>query len=136
MFRFWEGPHKKTSAMLMMRLHPTDGVGFASGMNFSSVDQWRAKAADDKVGPALAEAIASIDTAATVDVDGASLKKVPKPYDQDHPRADLLRHKGLQVRFIEESPAALTKPDFVDWSVERLHQLGDVHRWLVQHMLA
>ena len=50
MFRFWEGPNKKTSAMLMVRLHPSDGVGFASGMSFGDVDAWREAAASDATG--------------------------------------------------------------------------------------
>ena len=29
------------------------------------------------------------------DVEGQELKRVPPPYPQDHPRADLLRHKRL-----------------------------------------
>jgi hypothetical protein len=29
------------------------------------------------------------------DVEGQELKRVPSPYPQDHPRADLLRHKRL-----------------------------------------
>ena len=29
------------------------------------------------------------------DVEGQELKRVPSPYPQDHPRADLLKHKRL-----------------------------------------
>lgn len=135
MFRFWEGPVKKTSAMLMVRVHPTEGVGFASGMNFASVDTWREKIDDDTAGAALADSIASVVKATGAEVVGEGLKRVPKPFDQDHPRADLLRHKGLQVRFIEKTPKTITTQDFVDWCAERLDRTADVHHWLVEHLV-
>lgn len=135
MFRFWEGPVKKTSAMLMVRVHPTDGVGFASGMNFDSVDRWRVKVADDGGGSELGARLASVVDETGADVLGQALKKVPKPYDQDHPRGELLRHKGLQVRFIDKTPKLITKPGFIDWCGERLDRVADIHTWLVEHML-
>lgn len=134
MFRFWEGPTKKTSAMLMVRLHPTDGIGFASGMNFASVDDWRVKVAADKTGKVLAAAIDQVVAATGADVVGQGLKKVPKPYDPGHVRGDLLRHKGLQVRFIKETPKGITKPGFVPWCANHLARTADIHHWLVQHL--
>lgn len=137
MFRFWEGPAKKTSAMLMVRVHPTDGIGFASGMNFADVDAWRQAVASDKTGPAIANAIAQVVEETGADVVGAGLKNVPKPWDQDHPRGDLLRHKGLQVRFIDKTPkrSIIGSNEFVDWTVERLVRLSDIHHWLVANLV-
>ena len=135
MFRFWEGPVKKTSAMLMVRVHPRDGIGFASGVNFANVDVWRDKVADDVAGPELAGLIDSIVAKTSADVVGQALKKVPKPYDQDHPRGDLLRHKGLQVRFIEKTPKVITGPKFVSYCAKRIAHLAPLHHWLVAHML-
>ena len=136
MFRFWEGPNKKTAAMLMVRMHPTDGIGFASGMNFGDVAAWREAVASDKTGPAIADAIAAVVADTGADVVGEGLKKVPKPFDPDHPRGDLLRHKGLQVRFIEKTPkrSIIGSADFADWTVDRLVKLADIHTWLVAHL--
>lgn len=135
MFRFWEGPVKKTSAMLMVRLHPKDGIGFASGMNFADIDTWRTKIADEKAGAPLAKAIDAVVEATGADVVGEGLKKVPKPYDQDHPRGDLLRHKGLQVRFQQKVPKSVSSQDFVPWCAEQMDRLIPIHEWLVQHMV-
>jgi hypothetical protein len=66
-------------------------------------------------------------------VAGDQVKKVPAPYDADHPRADLLRHTGFQVRFVEDLPD-VTDPDFAGWCAERLDGLLPVHRWLVDHL--
>ncbi|MEM7095262.1 MAG: DUF2461 family protein [Actinomycetota bacterium] len=137
MFRFWEGPNKKTSAMLMVRVHPTDGVGFASGMNFADVNAWRDAVAADDSGAAIADAIHAVVAETGADVVGEGLKKVPKPFDPDHPRGDLLRHKGLQVRFIEKTPtrSVIGSAEFADWAVERLVRLGDIHHWLVANLV-
>ncbi len=136
MFRFWEGPNKKTSSMLMVRVHPTDGIGFASGMNFADVDAWRAAVDADATGAVIDEAIRKVVAETGADIDGAAVKRVPKPFDPDHPRGELLRHKSLQVRYIEKNPkrSIMTSEAFVDWSVDRLVRLGDVHTWLVAHL--
>jgi uncharacterized protein (DUF2461 family) len=138
MFRFWEGPVKKTSAMFMIRVHPTAGIGFASGMNFADVHTWREAVADTKTGAALAGSIdrAVADTGA--DVVGAGLKKVPKPFDPEHERGDLLRHKGLQVRFIVKPPRqVLHGASFVeDFAGPQLLKLADIHTWLVANLVS
>ena len=135
MFRFWEGPVKKTSAMLMVRVHPTDGIGFASGMNFGDVGAWREQIADDESGSELATALQAIVAETKADVVGQGLKKVPKPYEQDHPRGDLLRHKGLQVRYIKTTPKIITTPKFAPFCAEHLFRVAPVHNWLVEHMV-
>jgi len=68
---------------------------------------------------------------------GEGLKKVPKPFDQDHPRAALLRHKGLQVRFSKKPPrGVLHKPCFVeDFAGPQLLQLAEIHHWLVANVV-
>ena len=137
MCRFWEGPNKKTSAMLMVRVHPTAGTGFASGMNFADVDAWRAAVASDSTGPAIAEAIAAVVGETRADVDGATVKRVPKPFEPDHPRGDLLKHKTLQVRYIEKNPkrSIMGSAEFAEWTADRLVGLADVHSWLVANLV-
>ena len=136
MFRFWEGPVKKTSAMLMVRVHPSDGIGFASGMNFADVHAWRAAIDHNTTGAALATAIDQVVADTKADVVGEGLKKVPKPYDPEHQRGDLLRHKGLQVRFIKKpGRGVLHKPSFVDeFAGPQLSKLADIHHWLVANL--
>lgn len=132
MFKFWEGPNKKTAPMLWVRMSPSDGVGFASGIMISNLDRWRT--AVDEEGEPLTRALDGLVGATKAEVAGAGLKKVPKPYPDDHPRADLLRHKGFQVRWIKKTPASITKPAFVDWCASELERAADVHHWLVEHL--
>lgn len=54
----------------------------------------RAAAAADRSGKELVAIVAELRQKG-YDVGGQELKRVPQPYPQDHPRADLLGHKRL-----------------------------------------
>ena len=53
--------------------------------------------------------------------------------EQNHPRAGLLKHKMLQVRWIVDVPDSVTTPGFVDWCGSQLLRAADVHHWLVRN---
>lgn len=130
----WEGTDKKTAPILWIRVD-AERVGFASGMGFTPAvrDRWR-EAIAASAGERLAGELASLAGLDRFEVDGDEVKRVPKPYDADHPRADLLRKTGFQARFIESLPAIVDRPEFVDWCAERLDRLLPVHRWLVDEL--
>jgi len=75
-----------------------DGLAAGCGMYQLAPDQldrYRRAVADDRTGGELTDLIATIEEAG-IGVHGhGSLKTVPKGYPKDHPRLDLLRHKGL-----------------------------------------
>ncbi len=130
----WEGADKKTSPILWIRVD-ADRAGFASGMSFTPAvrDRWRAAVA----GPAGERLVAALEPLAGLDrfeVDGDEVKKVPKPYDADHPRADLLRKNGFQARYLDDLPATVDRAALADWCVERLEPLLPIHRWLVDEL--
>ena len=67
------------------------------------------------------------------DVGGDQLKRVPKPWDDTHPRADLLRHKSL-ISWIDHPPAewlhtATARAEVVKaWKA-----LAPLNEWLARH---
>jgi uncharacterized protein (TIGR02453 family) len=132
LFKFWEGPNKKTAPMLWVRMSPTDGIGFASGIMISNVDRWRT--AIDENGQPFANDLGALVKAVGADVAGEGLKKVPKPYNEDHPRGDLLKHKGFQVRWSKKAPASITKPAFAPWCAGELERSSKIHHWLVEYL--
>ena len=132
MFKFWEGPDKKLAPMLWVRMSPTEGVGFASGIVISKVDRWRE--AIDEHGESFAADLAELAKKQRADVVGEGLKRVPKPYAEDHPRGDLLRHKGFQVRWIKKTPKVVTTAKFASWCATELERTAAVHHWLVEHL--
>lgn len=76
----------------------SDGLGAGSGMWEMAPDQlerYRAAVSDDRSGGELVELVATARTAG-LDVTGhETLKTAPRGYPKDHPRIELLRHKGL-----------------------------------------
>jgi uncharacterized protein (TIGR02453 family) len=72
----------------------TAGIGYYQ-MAPDQLDRYRSAVADDIAGAELAGVVGRL-TAAHVEVGGSSsLKSAPRGYPRDHPRVDLLRHKGL-----------------------------------------
>lgn len=132
--KWWEGDDKKTAPTLYIRIREAD-VGFASGMPAVDVGRWREAVAGPD-GAALTDALAGLEAdGRELHVAGEALKRTPKPWDDEHPRAALLRHKGFQVRWMESTPLdVVTTPAIVDHCVDRLAELTDVHRWLVDHL--
>ena len=134
MLRFWEGPEKKTAPTLMLRINQDD-IGYAIGVALPAIERWRELIDNDKTGRPLADALATLAKGRTLDTAGQDYKKVPKPYPEDHPRADLLRHKGgFQARWLEPTPKSITGPKFVDHCMKRLERCAEVHRWMVTNL--
>ncbi len=131
--RFWEGPDKKTAPTLFLRISP-DTVGYATGTMLPDLDRWRSLVDDDTTGGALVDALDALGEGRELELDGSGYKRVPKPYAADHPRADLLRHKAFQARWLEPTPSVVTEAAFVDHCLERLEACADVHRWLVENL--
>ena len=128
--RFWEGTPKKAAPMLMVRISP-DGIGFATGIVPIDVRRWR-EVIDSAMGSELAAAITTLAQTKKAEVVGEGLKKVPAHYGVDYPRADLLRHKVLQVRWQQPVPASLATPVFADWCNRQLEPAVKVHRLLAE----
>lgn len=134
----WHGPDKKTGPTLWIRLDST-AVGFASGVPFTPPvrERWRAAVA----GAAGARIASLLDELRArharhgFEVAGEVVQRVPPPWADDHPRAQLLRKIGFQVRFRLPLPSNAARPGFAAWCAERSKELLPTHRWLVQHLL-
>jgi uncharacterized protein (TIGR02453 family) len=83
------------------------GLAAASGMYHMAADQlerYRRAVAHDLTGEQLRRVITEAAGQEVVITGHSSLKTAPRGYAKDHPRADLLRHKGLIAW--QEWPAA------------------------------
>lgn len=132
----WEGADKRTSPMFWIRIDASR-AGFASGIGFTPAvrDRWRS-AVGGAPGADLAELLETLVAERSADVAGDQVKKVPPPFSADHPRADLLRNIGFQVRFTEPIPSSIDSPEFAAWCGDRLAALLSVHRWLIANLIA
>lgn len=83
------------------------GLAAGSGMYHMGPDQlerYRRAVAEDLTGKELRNVIAAVEGHGIAVTGHESLKSAPRGYPKDHPRADLLRHKGLIAW--QEWPAA------------------------------
>jgi hypothetical protein len=67
-----------------------------------------------------------------VTLGGQGFKRVPRDYDPDHPRADLLRHNALYLSGEWPYPKSVTTKAFMRWTADRLIGMSGVERWLTE----
>jgi uncharacterized protein (TIGR02453 family) len=77
----------------------------------------------------IVEAIAS----AGFEVEGERLKTVPRGFDKDHPRADLLKHKSLTGGMNVGQPGWLATPAAADEVARRWEELRPLVEWISRH---
>ena len=109
------------------------GIGYYQ-MAPDQLDCYRLAVADDKSGAELVGIIERL-TAGQVEVGGSSgLKSAPRGYPKDHPRIELLRHKGLIAwRHWPAAPwlhTAAAKQRVVKF----LRLTAPLHAWLDDHV--
>lgn len=113
-----------------------EGLFVGSGLYMPSPEQlarFRAAVADDRSGPEL-EALAAALRAAGYDVGAHEvLKTAPRGYPKDHPRVDLLRHKGLTIGTSWPVGAWLGTPRPKDRIVAFLAAAEPLAAWLHRH---
>jgi uncharacterized protein (TIGR02453 family) len=113
------------------------GLGAGLGMYQMAPDQlsrYRAAVAEASSGAELERVIAAIKRRKITVTGHDELKTVPRGYDRNHPRADLLRYKGLIAW--QEWPVApwLNKPAAKDRVVEFLRTSAPLMSWLDTHV--
>jgi uncharacterized protein (TIGR02453 family) len=93
------------------------------------VQRLRAAVDDELTGTELTRLLGALRKKG-FDVGGEQLKRTPKPYDPEHPRADLLRHKAL-IAWVDHPPAEwLHTPKAKDEVVRVWKALAPLNTWL------
>ncbi|HEY0530365.1 MAG TPA: DUF2461 domain-containing protein [Actinoplanes sp.] len=114
-----------------------DGLAVGSGsyqMSPEQLDRYRRAVASDATGTVLTGVIAKIEKAGIGVLGRDTLKTVPRGYPKDHPRIDLLRHKGL-VGWQEWPPEAwLGTAAASDRIVSFLRTSRPLREWLSDHV--
>ncbi|MFI5893593.1 DUF2461 domain-containing protein [Actinoplanes sp. NPDC051513] len=113
-----------------------DGLAAGCGMyqlEPDQLDRYRKAVANDRTGKQLADLIAVIGGEVGVHGHG-SLKTAPRGYPKDHPRVDLLRHKGITT-WTEWEPAAwLGTAKAQSRIVEFFRKSWPLREWLDDHV--
>jgi uncharacterized protein (TIGR02453 family) len=95
--------------------------------------RYRAAVVDEKRGGELAKILAKLERAGfgTGNMHHDVLKKVPKGFDPAHPRAELLKRKGLGVSFPTPPKALLTSAKLTSWLADHAKKAVPLVEWLV-----
>jgi uncharacterized protein (TIGR02453 family) len=114
-----------------------DGLMAGAGMYHLAADQlerYRRAVADEGTGPALETLMTGL-RKARIDVHGTDpLKTVPRGYPKDHPRAGLLRNKGLVAMKHWSAAAWLGTPAAKGRITDLLRAARPLCGWLDKHV--
>jgi uncharacterized protein (TIGR02453 family) len=99
----------------------------------AQLGRYRVAVAADKSGNELA-AIVSALLKKGYEIGGQELKRVPPPYPQDHPRADLLKHKRLIYWKAWPIERWIASPQVREKVATAWRDGADLNAWLARHM--
>jgi uncharacterized protein (TIGR02453 family) len=97
------------------------------------LDSYRAAAADEAAGPALADLLAALGRAG-FRVDEPTLKRVPAPYDAHHPRGELLRRKGVTAWRELTDRSLIQGPELLDEVISTFRALAPLNQWISERV--
>ena len=133
--RFWEGGGKASANPGYFFGFDATGGGIHVGMHGfdkAMLTAYREAVADDESGAELEEALAALRAAGAYELNGEHYKRVPRGFDPDHPRADLLRYNTLYVSSPGIPPAELASPGLVDAVMDHCQVAAPVQQWLLR----
>ena len=111
-----------------------DGLYVGGGYWHTAGDQvqrLRTAVDDELSGSGL---VGVLDGLAGWEIIGERLKRLPKPYTPDHPRADLLHHKGLAAGLRFEPAEWLHTPECGERVAAAWRSVQPLNAWLARHV--
>ncbi|MHA2020733.1 MAG: DUF2461 domain-containing protein [Candidatus Thorarchaeota archaeon] len=133
--RFWEGPGTKKERPGFFVGFDETGGGIHGGLYIFPkplLEKYRKSVLDDDSGMKLVKAIEKVKSFKGYKIGGEHYKRVPRGYDADHPRADLLRFNALYVSSPRMPASVLEKPELVDVCFEHIQRMVPIHEWLLK----
>jgi len=132
---FWEGKAKKMeNPGYYVHVDPKASFVAAGHYHFSKqfIEPYREAVSDARRGKELERILETIVKTKGLLIGGDHTKRVPRGFDADHPRAELLKLKGLYA-YTETIPRKqLTTPKFVDLSLGWCKKMAPLQNWLVK----
>ena len=125
--------------------HTTPGMYLSFGLDgeYVAIGAWhmeppvlqryRALVDDARSGAELGKIVTRLQRAGWSLGSMEELKRVPAPYAQDHPRAELLKRKGLAAS-IQPAEGISATPELADWAEARLREAAPMIHWLDHHL--
>ncbi len=133
--RFWEGAGKASANPGFFFGFDATAGGLHVGMHGfdkAMLAAYREAVDDDALGSVLETAVDTIRAAGDYEIRGEHYKRVPRGFDADHPRADLLRFNTLYASSPGIEPAVLASASLVDVVMDECEKMAPVQQWLLK----
>jgi uncharacterized protein (TIGR02453 family) len=115
-------------------VYPRQGEVFVAAgqymMDSEQLARFRGAVVDERRGSALAALLRKLARDGFAAGSHDTLQRVPRGFDPDHPRSDLLKRKGLIVTFPELPRELLVSRTLVDWLVTHTKRAARLVEWL------
>ncbi len=134
-FAFWEGPRKKMqnpSFGFQFGTFGTSLYGGVCGFQKDMMEAYRNAVVDDVLGQELEATIAIVQDVGEYEISAEMYKRVPRGFDPEHPRAELLKYKGLHASSPQFDVELVTSPELVDICFEHCKNMAPIQQWLVK----
>jgi uncharacterized protein (TIGR02453 family) len=130
--RLGDGKVTETAAALYLHIGASERVTGGGLYHFDArqLTKYRAAVVDEKKGKQLAKLTRDLEQKGATIRAAETLKSAPRGIDPDHPRAALLKQKGLVGMFENIPLASLGTRKLADWLVMRGKLLAPLVRWL------
>jgi uncharacterized protein (TIGR02453 family) len=132
------GERKPNAGVTALYLHFGLEEEFAGAGQYVFMDEaltrWRKKLGDKTRGAEIARIVAALRESKYEVTAYDTLARVPRPFEADHPRADLLKMKGLVVGFPKIPRGLIHKPEFLDWVVDHGRAAAPLATWLHRNL--
>jgi uncharacterized protein (TIGR02453 family) len=114
-----------------------EGLGVGSGMyelDADQLDRYRQAVVDDRSGKQLTKIVSALTRRGIEVTAHETLKTAPRGYPKDHPRVELLRHKGLVAWSHWPVGAWLGTGQTKKRVVDFLHGAAPLRDWMATHV--
>jgi uncharacterized protein (TIGR02453 family) len=133
---FWEGAGKRMENPGFYLCFDAKTLTLAGGAHeFSKekLERFRNAVDRDKSGKALDEVVKKLRKKG-IEVKGAHYKRVPRGFDPDHPRAELLKYNGLYIMSETKIPPDIHSKKFTAYCFKGFKKMDPVQRWIVKYL--
>lgn len=132
------GPSKATETPAPLYLQIGTDTFAGAGlymMDGPQLERYRAAVVDAKKGKELGTLAAKLEKAGYELASAETLKKVPRGFDPEHPRAELLKRKGLTVTFPTLPKKAIASRELVKVLADHGKAVAPLVRWLTYSVM-
>ena len=129
------GPARREPAFYFYLSGRSAGVAAGLfGFDDRQLARYREAVSNGRRAATLRRAIEKVRKAGPYELGSPSLKRVPRGFDPDDPNADLLRHKGLSLRFEFPSTDPLFTGGAAAFAAVRFAELRPLPDWLARNV--